>query len=146
MFLLWKQEKKRIVIWLPIIALLITTSDQFASGLCKPLFQRLRPCHEPSMFGLVHTVNGVCGGKFGFVSSHSANAFALAFFLARLFEVSIPKLRFWITLWASLQAYSRVYLGVHYPADVLVPIVFSFGFAWFWFTVGKKIIQQYCLT
>lgn len=105
--------------WLPLlgVALVILLSDQIASGLIKPLTERLRPSHEPSLAGMVHIVNGYTGGKYGFVSSHASNMFGLAVFMLLLVR------RKWFTitilLWASLIAYSRIYLGVHYPGDVI---------------------------
>ena len=98
--------------------LVVSLADQSSVHLFKNVFQRLRPCHEPALEGLVHLVNNKCGGQYGFISSHAANTFGVAF-LALLW---IRKR--WFTavmlLWALLVAYSRIYLGVHYPGDVLV--------------------------
>ena len=82
------------------------------------MFMRLRPCHNPEIQAQVDTLNGYCGGQYGFVSSHAANYFGIATFLSVLF---FRKIRFFIPLimfWAALIAYSRIYLGVHYPADI----------------------------
>lgn len=114
--IIWKFRLKSILIIL-MIPVLITAADQISVKLFKEVFERLRPCHNPEIQHLVHTVNNKCGGKFGFVSSHAANSFALAGFLAFVFKIR------WfsalILFWASLVSYSRVYLGVHYPADIL---------------------------
>lgn len=99
------------------ITLMIILSDQIASGLFKPFFQRLRPCYEPLLDGLVHVPYG-CGGKYGFVSSHASNSFAVATFAWLCLGKLNPKWK-WLMLWASIVSYSRIYLGVHYPLDLI---------------------------
>ncbi|PZX51921.1 phosphatase PAP2 family protein [Algoriphagus chordae] len=100
------------------IALTILIADQVTSGLMKPFFERLRPCHDERWNGLVHNYNR-CGGLFGFASSHAANTFGLAVFLNLKMK---GKLRFlpWLFLWATIISYTRIYLGVHYPLDIIV--------------------------
>lgn len=133
-------------------ALVVLLADRFSSGLCKPLFHRLRPSHEPALIGLVDIVGDYRGGLYGFFSSHAANTFGVATFVSlclsgtpptpsapspfRLlrfqrnpspslspFLDAITSPRLLITLlfiWAMLSSYSRIYLGLHYPADILV--------------------------
>jgi undecaprenyl-diphosphatase len=96
--------------------LLILLADQSASGLFKPFFERLRPCHNVQIQDLVHTIKH-CGGQYGFASSHASNTFALATFLFLLFRNKWSKL---MLVWAAVVSYSRIYAGVHYPADILV--------------------------
>jgi undecaprenyl-diphosphatase len=101
------------------VALTILLSDQITSGLMKPFFERLRPTHDPALDGLVHTVNGYRGGKFGFASSHAANTFGLAVLLWLLLRNHYRHIG-WLFLWAALVSFTRIYLGVHYPGDILV--------------------------
>lgn len=99
------------------IVLCILLADQISSSLLKPWVARLRPTHNPEIADLIHTVNGYRGGRYGFVSSHAANAATFVTFTALVFRNRFYTIL--LTLWAFLTAYSRVYLGVHYVGDVL---------------------------
>lgn len=98
-------------------ALAVTIADQIASGICKPYFARPRPAQDPEIMYLVHVVNGYRGGMYGFMSSHAANTFVVAM-LASLIIRSLP-FTVMIFLWAAIPTFSRIYLGVHYPGDIV---------------------------
>lgn len=104
--------------WIPllIVPLLVLIDDQ-GSRILKNLTERPRPCHEPSLAGMVHTVKGYCAGMYSFVSGHASNSFGIAAYTAALLG------KRWYTwsvfIWAALVSYSRIYIGVHYPGDVL---------------------------
>ncbi|MBU1012802.1 MAG: phosphatase PAP2 family protein [Bacteroidetes bacterium] len=134
LYLLIKNYKwKTIGIFISVI-ILIVLSDQGSVHLFKNVFLRLRPCHEPQLEGLVHLINGKCGGQFGFISSHASNTFGLAVFLIRFLSKKYRYFTILVLLWAAMVGYSRVYLGVHYPGDVIVGAAFGslLGYVVFW--------------
>ena len=92
-------------------------SDFVSSGLIKPWVCRLRPTHEPALAGMVHLVNGYTGGLYGFVSSHAANTMACALLFSLLYRNRYATVG--LMLWVALNCYSRMYLGVHYPGDII---------------------------
>ncbi|MBU6121823.1 phosphatase PAP2 family protein [Hymenobacter siberiensis] len=109
----------RAALLLPLVIAAVGLADSITSRLFKPYFGRPRPCHDASLAHLLHLPDG-CGGQFGFLSSHAANSMALAVFLA----VVLPPRRFRglkivVFGWFALLSYSRMYLGAHYPTDVL---------------------------
>jgi undecaprenyl-diphosphatase len=109
--------KRKFLIIVLFIILAVTLADQVSVQLFKNIFLRLRPCHDPSLVGRVHLVNGECGGLYGFVSSHASNSFNVA--LLSLMFIRKRWYTIGIILWASVIGYSRIYLGVHYPGDVV---------------------------
>ncbi|MCL4641997.1 MULTISPECIES: phosphatase PAP2 family protein [Olivibacter] len=118
-FFLVRIYKKFTIYILLAITVTITLCDQTASGLLKNLVKRFRPSHEPTLAGLVHLSDAGPGGKYGFVSSHSANAFGLVTFLFFLLPAKYNWLKIILLFWALLVSYSRIYNGVHYPFDIL---------------------------
>jgi undecaprenyl-diphosphatase len=115
-WLVFRYRKQAIGLLLTLIGA-VALSDQTASALLKPLTLRLRPCHVPALQKLIHPVLD-CGGQYGFASSHAANTFALATGLWLLLGKEYPWMR-WLFLWAAIVSYSRIYVGAHYPLDVL---------------------------
>lgn len=109
--------RKRTGLVMLVTALLVLGTDQSANYFKNHLVQRYRPCHNYELKEAIH-LNGECGGKFGFVSSHASNTFGIFVFLTLLLRSKVRFLWIGLLLWALLVAYSRIYNGVHYPADI----------------------------
>lgn len=119
LFLLFRYYGKRGWLVLLALALVVLCSDQLSAHVCKPLFHRLRPCFNPELEGLVYLPKGLPGGRYGFVSSHAANTFAIASFLTPVLRKSWRWIGWVLYGWAFISSYSRVYVGVHYPGDIV---------------------------
>ena len=111
-------DTKRVIIFVVGIALAITLSDQIVATLLRPIFQRLRPANlDNPLSEFVMIVEGYRGGRYGFPSCHGSNSFALAVYMSLI--IRRPRFIIFILLWAMLNCYTRNYLGVHYPGDIL---------------------------
>jgi undecaprenyl-diphosphatase len=143
LYLIYRIDPKNTLWILGGVMLTIRLADQVSSGLMKPYFERLRPCHDPRWEGMMH-VYGRCGGLYGFVSSHAANTFGLATFLTLKLGKK-QKAIAWLFLYALVVSYTRIYLGVHYPLDLffgaLVGVLAAF-FSWLCVVVIKRKIVK----
>ena len=101
-----------------VIAIMITITDQGAN-LFKDYFQRLRPCYDETVKDSIRLVKDNCGGKYGFFSAHASNSFSLAIFFGLLFRDRIRYVILITLVYASFISYSRIYLGVHFPIDII---------------------------
>ena len=127
--------------WKPLLLVLISIilANTLSVNLFKNVFLRLRPCHEPDLQDLIYLLNGRCGGLYGFVSSHAANTFALASSLFFIYDKKRRALIFIMLSWAGLVSISRVYLGVHYPSDVIGGALLGCVISTFIYFISRKI-------
>jgi undecaprenyl-diphosphatase len=111
--------RRRAALLVPLLAATVALADSITSRIFKPWAARPRPCHAADLAAQLYLPDG-CGGAFGFMSSHAANAMGLAVFL--LFTLPTGRfqpLKIGVFVWALIISYSRVYLAAHYPLDVL---------------------------
>lgn len=141
-YLMFKRfERKQFILILLLVAFMITFTDQ-VTNLFKHGLERLRPCHNEEVMGLMRLVKSSCGGRYGFFSGHASNSMAVALFagllLKRNYKYSFPLL----FIWAVLMGYSRIYIGVHYPLDVLSGMCFGALSGYGFYRLFKYLSQR----
>lgn len=142
LYLLYKQfglKKTMVLVGLVIVTFGLTNT--ISSEIFKKGFERLRPCHNDEISHLVHLVDHHCGGKYGFISSHASNVFGLAMLFSLFLKKRIKFFSLIIFLWASFVSYSRIYLGVHYPLDLICGAFFGISVALLVYFIYIKFLQ-----
>ena len=113
----WLKKVPVCVVMIVAIVAAVGLSDFIASGILKDLVARPRPTRVPELEGVLHLVNGYRSGQYGFVSSHAANTMASGLLFSLIWRNKIATVG--LMLWVAVNCYSRLYLGVHYPLDIL---------------------------
>lgn len=114
-----KQEQRKVWLWILFAIATVLLTDQVSSHIIKPLVQRLRPCTDPLFRDKVRVLVNHCSNGYSFTSSHATNHFGIALFFLYSLKKSLQIWRFVLIAWAAIIAYAQVYVGVHYPFDVL---------------------------
>ena len=133
----WMQKVPACVLMIMVIGLAVGAADFIASGILKDWVARPRPSRVPELEGVLHLVNGYKSGRYGFVSSHAANTMACGLLFSLIWRKKITTCG--LMLWVAANCYSRMYLGVHYPLDILGGLIVGALVAWAAFVMLKSL-------
>jgi undecaprenyl-diphosphatase len=143
LILAWLIQKsvgwKRLFIAMAILGLMMVFTDQ-TTNLVKYAVQRTRPCSNPELEGLMREV--ISRKSFSFFSGHACNSMAAATFIMLMLR---PYYKYvgWLVLWPLIFAYSRIYLGVHYPGDILVGFMAGATFGWIFHQIHLWVLRRF---
>ncbi|XLS28152.1 phosphatase PAP2 family protein [Flavobacteriaceae bacterium M23B6Z8] len=138
----YKLGWKRTGLVLVSVALMITATDQLANFF-KYGVGRFRPCHDTTLIDQMRLVKSYCGGKYGYFSAHAANSFAVATFFVLLFKKQLSWITPLLLVWALLVAYSRIYIGVHFPLDVITGMSIGMLSGWLFQSLWKLAMLKF---
>jgi len=147
LFLLYRNfGLRKTILILGLTLLMVLVTDQI-TNLFKDGFQRLRPCFTPEFEGLMRPVGCERRGLFGFTSAHASNHFAVAILLGLIFRTKFKWMIYALLIWAAFISYSRIYLGVHFPLDVIcggtMGLITGFGFYKLFVWILNKYPQKF---
>ncbi|MBA6152744.1 phosphatase PAP2 family protein [Gelidibacter maritimus] len=143
LYLMFRQMRlKAVLITLLVVALMILVTDQ-VTNLFKNGFHRLRPCHLAELIDGMRLVKSSCGGQYGFFSGHASNTMAVAIFIGLTLKKRFKYLIYLLISWALLMGYSRIYIGVHYPLDVLLGGLFGLITGTGFYKINRYAIQHF---
>jgi len=130
LFLVLRNNRKvrEVLLIFAAAGLCVALAGAVDDGIVKPLVARWRPTHDPEIGHLVDTVNGYRGGNYGFFSAHAANTFSIAIFFSLLVRQRL--LTIFMVIWSLTNCYTRLYLGVHYPGDITVGLLWGGLVGW----------------
>jgi len=142
LFLLYKKYGlKSLLVFIVVVALMITFTDQI-TNVFKRGFQRLRPCRAEGTMEYMRFIAVRCG-KYGFFSGHSSNSMAAAVFAGLMLKPYYKNLIFILLFWSAIVAYSRIYVGVHYPLDIICGLTFGAISGFIFYKLSKYLLKRF---
>lgn len=143
LYLLYKNFGFRKTILVLVLTLLMILLTDQITNIFKDSFQRLRPCFVKEFEGIMRGVGCERRGQYGFTSAHASNHFAMALLLGLIFRNQYRWMLFALLVWAGLISYSRIYLGVHFPLDVICGAIMGLFLGYLAYRLYLWILQKY---
>ena len=141
LYLLYKKYGlKALFIFIVMVTLMITFTDQI-TNVFKRGFERTRPCGVPELADSIRFVVDYCG-KYGFFSGHSSNSMAVAVYVGLFLRPYYKNVIFMLLFWSATVAYSRIYVGVHYPLDIFCGLTFGALSGFMFYKITKIAIAK----
>lgn len=142
---IWKDKFPKTILFCALLIVAVGCTDYLCASIIRPAVQQLRPTNPDNpVCAMLHIVHGYIGGKYGFPSCHAANSFAIAVFTTLWFR------RKWLAVlligWALLECYTRLYLGVHYPSDIVFGMAIGSLIAYIVYSLSKRIYNEILLS
>ncbi|WP_203257954.1 phosphatase PAP2 family protein [Hyunsoonleella ulvae] len=142
LFLLYKKfGVKSLLVFVIVVALMITFTDQ-VTNMFKRGFERPRPCGVPDLADQLRFIAVRCG-KYGFFSGHSSNSMAAAVFAGLALRTEYKNLIFILLFWSAVVAYSRIYVGVHYPLDIVCGLTFGAISGFLFYKLSQYLLRRF---
>lgn len=142
LFLLYQKfGLKALLVFVVTVALMITFTDQI-TNIFKRGFARVRPCRAEDIVDQVRFIAVRCG-KYGFFSGHSSNSMAAAVFAGLMLKSHYKNLIFILLFWSTVVAYSRIYVGVHYPLDIVCGLTFGAISGFLFYKLAKYLLKRF---
>ena len=140
LYLMYKRlNTKMFVLTIIVFILMVLITDHVTNLFKQILFKRLRPCHNEAIMNSMRLVKSWCGGKFGYFSGHSSNAMAIAVFSSLILRARYKYIPIFLIMWALIMGYSRIYLGVHFPLDVITGFIFGGLLGYLFYKLDKYL-------
>ena len=142
LFLIYRKlGLKALLMMIVVIAAMITFTDQ-GTNLAKSFFGRLRPCREEGVMELTRFIHSRCG-MYSFFSGHASNSMAAAVFGGLVLRPYYKKLIFILLFWSFIVAYSRIYIGVHYPLDIFFGMIYGALSGVLFYHLNKYLLKRF---
>lgn len=139
---MWINYGKEGLLWCAALFLTFACCDAVSASFIKPLVHRLRPCNNPLLSFSIRDIVA-CGQGYSFPSSHASNHMGISTFIYASFRKKNKWIGYWVYSWAILVCYAQMYVGVHYPSDILAGSILGISVGWFMYAYYTRRLHAF---